>query len=34
LAGQYEIDYLITEQQLDLPVVNQAGTLMVYALGS
>lgn len=34
LAGQYEIDYLITEQQLDLPVANQAGPLMVYALGS
>jgi hypothetical protein len=34
LAGQYEIDYLITEQQFDLPVANQAGTLVVYVLGS
>ena len=34
LADQYEIDYLITEQQLDLPVANQAGTLVVYVLGS
>lgn len=34
LAGQYEIDYLITEEQFDLPVANQAGPLKVYALGS
>ena len=34
LAGQYEIDYLITEQQLDLPVANQAGPIIVYDLGS
>ena len=34
LAGEYGLDYLITEQQLDLPVANQAGPLMVYSLGS
>jgi hypothetical protein len=34
LAGEYGLDYLITEQQLDLPVANQAGPLIVYSLGS
>ena len=34
LARQYALDYLITEQHLDLPVANRAGPLLVYALGS
>ncbi|MEO2196116.1 MAG: hypothetical protein ABGY72_08490, partial [bacterium] len=34
LAERYELDYLITEQHLELPVANQAGPLFVYALGS
>ena len=34
LAGEYDIDYLITEQRLELPVANQAGALIVYSLGS
>ena len=33
LARQYALDYLITEQHLDLPVANQAGPLLVYVLG-
>jgi Ca2+/Na+ antiporter len=32
LAGQYAIDFLITEQRLDLPVATSAGPLVVYEL--
>ncbi len=34
LAGEYDLDYLITEQPLDLPIARQAGPLLVYSLGS
>ena len=33
LAERYAIDFLITEQRLDLPVATEAGQLVVYALG-
>ena len=33
LAGRYAIDFLITEQQLDLPIANKIGRFMVYELG-
>ncbi len=32
LARQYDLDYLITEQRLDLPVAAEAGALVVYRL--
>ncbi len=32
LATQYEIDFLITERSLDLPVATREGPLVVYAL--
>jgi hypothetical protein len=34
LAVNYEIDFLITEQRLDLPVVTSAGPLVVYKLAT
>ncbi len=33
LGRRYEIDYLITEQALRLPVANRAGPLVAYSLG-
>ena len=33
LAAQYAIDFLITEQSLDLPVANATGQFTVCALG-
>ena len=33
LAARYAIDFLITEQPLDLPVANATGQFTVYALG-
>jgi hypothetical protein len=32
LAGRYGLDYLITEQRLDLPVAFESGALRVYAI--
>ena len=32
LARQYELDFLITERRLDLPVVYEAGALTAYRL--
>ena len=33
LAGRYAIDFLITERRLDLPIANETGRFVVYALG-
>ena len=33
LAGRYAIDFLITERRLDLPIANETGRFIVYALG-
>ncbi len=33
LAGRYAVDFLITEQRLDLPIANETGRFVVYALG-
>jgi len=32
LGGQYDLDFMITEQQLDLPLVFESGRLRVYRL--
>jgi hypothetical protein len=32
LAGRYGLDYLVTEQRLDLPVAFESGALRVYAI--
>jgi hypothetical protein len=32
LAASYDLDFLITDRALDLPVAFQAGTLTVYRL--
>jgi hypothetical protein len=34
LAARYGLDYLVTEQPLDLPVAFQSGALRVYRIGS
>ena len=33
LAGRYGLDYLVTEQPLDLPIAFQSGALTIYRLG-
>ena len=33
LAARYAIDFLITERRLDLPIANETGRFVVYALG-
>jgi hypothetical protein len=32
LAREYDLDYLVTERELDLRLVHQEGALRVYAL--
>ena len=32
LARRYDLDYLLTERQVDLPLVHRAGSIFIYRL--